>query len=140
MGVESLESVMFAMAADIVRQRAGSFSDKLQEIAKRTNGRVMFNVRVDRDRHVQRLAAIGYDGVRGVGIVGLANDGSKISAVFTEEDLSRFTQPLVDFQQLPMREQAQIDVRSNAFLLLAAMRNIRRKAKKQATSQGLANA
>lgn len=116
-----LESILIDLAvsdADLLRT---SFASLVAEAAIRTEGNVLFDIRVDGDPSVQRIAAIAFADA-GVAFVLLANDGTHFRVVFPEEDLSDFTDPLSRWFALSLHERATTPFRGSAILLLGALR------------------
>lgn len=62
MAVDELDLMVFQMAVESVRSLCLSFAEKAAEIATRSCGILLFDVRVDGDAEVQRVAAIRYQG------------------------------------------------------------------------------
>lgn len=62
MSVDELNLMVLQMAVESVRSLSLSFAEKAAEIATRSRGILLFDVRIDGDAQVQRVAAIRYHG------------------------------------------------------------------------------
>ncbi|PAP92401.1 hypothetical protein [Mesorhizobium wenxiniae] len=122
MAVNELDLVIFQMAVEGVRLLSSSFDEKAAEIATRSRGSLLFDVRVDGDLEVQRVAAIGYPGDK-IGVVALDREGLVSCCCLVNGTFSPFIAPLENWTSMPLSMQAQIDVTGYARLLLAALRN-----------------
>ena len=97
-------------------------SSRMSSIAQRTGGTLLFDVRVFDDADVERLAAIGYDGI-GTAIVTLAKSGAVECVTSIGSSMSEHVGVLTAWARLPLPEQAATDHTHTATLLMAAMRN-----------------
>jgi hypothetical protein len=97
------------------------FRDRVTDAAEKTAGSVLFDVRVDGDIYVQRMAAIGY-GATGTAIIVVEKNGQLRCA-----SISGDTAPLVAesaaWDASPPSAQAQIDPLGTAAILLAKLRS-----------------
>ncbi|MGO4833338.1 hypothetical protein AB4144_13785, partial [Rhizobiaceae sp. 2RAB30] len=98
------------------------FSDKVVRVAMRTAARNLFDIRLDGDPQFQRMAAIRYP-LEATGLMALAKTGLELRLCAVGQELDPFLQPLSAWAALPLREQANKDVRGHAALLLGALRN-----------------
>ncbi|TPI09408.1 hypothetical protein [Mesorhizobium sp. B2-4-6] len=116
------ESVLFEMAVGNVRSLPLGFAEKATEIARQTSGRLLFEIRLDGDAHYQRVAAISY--ARGeIGILVLDKDGASVRSSIAGGGFASFIEPLECWSNLPLRDQANNDIRGHAILFIAALRN-----------------
>lgn len=60
MAADELDALVFGMAVDSVRALSVPFAEKVAEVAHRSQGVVLFNLRIDGDMELQRVAAIRY--------------------------------------------------------------------------------
>jgi hypothetical protein len=98
------------------------FSDKADDIARRTLGVLLFDVRLDRDPHYQRLAAIQYP-TQTVRLLALDRSGTSISTCAVNGAFACFLHPISAWARLTLAEQAASDIRGDAVLLLGALRS-----------------
>nr|WP_258119879.1 hypothetical protein [Mesorhizobium onobrychidis] len=110
------------MAVESVRSLSLSFNQKAAEIAARSHGILVFDVRVDGDSEVQRVAAIRYRGDQ-TGVVALDRQGLVIRHCMVNGTFSHFIAPLENWTSMPLSMQAKIDVTVDAGLFLSALRN-----------------
>ncbi|WP_245437992.1 hypothetical protein [Mesorhizobium sp. WSM4312] len=99
-------------------QRA--FSDRVGDAAEKTKGSVLFDVRIDGDITVQRLAAIGY-GQADAAVVVLEKSGHlKCTAV--NGDASALIETLATWESAPLSEHVSAQYHGTALILLAQLR------------------
>ncbi|BCH18908.1 hypothetical protein [Mesorhizobium sp. L-2-11] len=122
MAVNELDLFVFQMAVESVRSLCLSFNDKAAEIAARSRGNLLFDVRIDDDAEVQRLAAIRYRGGQ-IGVLALDRQGLISRYCVVDGTFSRFIAPLENWTSMPVSMQAKIDVTHHAGLFLGALRN-----------------
>lgn len=79
------------------------FSDRVTDIAQKTAGSVLFDVRVYDNPGIQRIAAIGY-GVDGIVAIVMARDGGLASVPVAEGSCVLIAE-LTAWYALPMAEQ-----------------------------------
>ena len=89
--------------------------------AERTGGRILFDVRIDSAADVQRSAALDFAEGDIVFLV-LAADGTNVSAITPQEDLSDFVTPLSQWVELPVHDRATTPFPGAVSLLLGALR------------------
>lgn len=116
-----LDEIMFEMVVGTIRHMPGPFSDKVNLVAERTQGVVLFELRVDGDRHLQRIAALAYP-TGGLGLMALDKLGQAVICHFAGHAFDDFTQPLVRWSLLTMAEQASGDCLGATLLLVEALR------------------
>ncbi|WP_244494058.1 MULTISPECIES: hypothetical protein [Mesorhizobium] len=95
------------------------FSDRVGDIAQKTAGSVLFDVRVDGDPGIQRIAAIGY-GAEGVVAVVMDRDGGLASAPVDGGSYALIAE-LSAWCALPMAEQISASYLEAATKLLAEL-------------------
>ncbi|WP_245272807.1 hypothetical protein [Mesorhizobium sp. LNHC221B00] len=77
MATDELDALVFRMALESVHPLHLSFGEKAAEIAARSRGILLFDVRIEGDAEVQRVAAIQYSSDQ-MGILALDKQGSGI--------------------------------------------------------------
>ncbi|WP_412033452.1 hypothetical protein [Mesorhizobium sp. CO1-1-8] len=97
------------------------FSDRVIDAAEKTEGSVLFNVRIDGDAAIRRMAAIGY-GAAEAAIVVLEKGGQMRCALVNGEACTLVTE-LSAWESLPLSEHARIEYRGTATILLAKLRS-----------------
>ncbi len=116
MGAQYIDLVLLEQSLDDTGGMNRPFSDRVGDIAQKTAGCVLFDVRVD-GTHIQRIAAIGYGGDGVVAIV-MDRDGGLASA-----PLDGGSDPLIAelsaWCSLPMAEQTGVSNAEAASKLLA---------------------
>jgi hypothetical protein len=120
MAAEELAASIFDMAVSHARSCQLSFSETVDSLACNTHGQLLFDVRVEGDAKVQRIAAVTF-GSAGVGILALSHQAG-LAADFIAADLADFLEPLTRWARLPLRQQVQVDHFGAAILLVAALR------------------
>ncbi|QKD04262.1 hypothetical protein [Mesorhizobium loti] len=95
------------------------FSDRVSDVAEKTSGVVLFDVRVDGDARVRRMAAVGHGGNGTVAIV-MDKFGVLTSAPMVGSD--DLIAELTAWNSLPMAEQARVSYRDLVASLLAEVR------------------
>jgi len=117
-----IEAVLLEMAVGTLEPLSHGFSDRVDDIARRTFGVLLFDVRLECDDQYQRLAAIQY-GTQTVGLLALDRSGSSIRTCAVDEAFSGFLHPLSVWARLSLTEQASAHIRHHTLLLLGALRN-----------------
>lgn len=97
------------------------FADRVDDVAKKTGGSVLFDVRVDGDTRVRRMAAIGYGANETVVAIMMDKVGQLRSAP-VDPDNDFLVAELAAWSSLPMGEQASANYRGAAASLLAKLR------------------
>ncbi|MER8456280.1 hypothetical protein [Mesorhizobium sp. M0965] len=97
------------------------FSDRVDDIAEKTGGSVLFDVRVDGDTRIQRMAAIGYGSNDTVVAIVMDKNGQLRSAP-VDADNDFLVAELTVWSSLPMAEQASASYCGAAASLLAKLR------------------
>ncbi|MER9687139.1 hypothetical protein [Mesorhizobium sp. M0139] len=95
------------------------FSDRVIDVAEKTAGSVLFDVRVDDNIGIQRLAAVGY-GAEGTVAIVMDKDGQLTSAPIVGSD--ELIAELTAWASLPTAEQVTVSYRAAAERLLAKLR------------------
>ncbi|MER8430057.1 hypothetical protein [Mesorhizobium caraganae] len=96
------------------------FSDRVSDVAEKTAGSVLFDVRVDGDTGIQRIAAIGYAADGTVAIV-MDRDGQLTSAPI-DGNGGPLVAELAAWASLPMSEQVGASYLDAAKSLVAGLR------------------
>ncbi|MER9222649.1 hypothetical protein NKI48_27740 [Mesorhizobium sp. M0644] len=122
MAVDELDLMVLRLAVESVRSLSLSFAEKAAEVATRSRGILLFDVRVDGDAEVQRVAAIRYQGDQ-IGVLALDRQGLVTHQCIVNGTFSHFTTPLENWHSMPLSMQAKIDANGHASLFLRALRN-----------------
>lgn len=117
-----LDTVLFDMAVRTASTLPSGFSEKVVDVAHRTAGHIVFDVRVEGDYRFQRLAGIRYPAGE-VGILALTKNGQAMETCRVNGTLTSFIEPLETWSCLPLQTQASVDILGHASLLVAALRN-----------------
>ncbi|WP_430682247.1 hypothetical protein [Mesorhizobium australafricanum] len=96
------------------------FSDRVIDAADKTAGSVLFDVRVDGDANIQRMAAIGY-GESDAAIVVLDKSG-QLRCASVNGDASALVADLAAWESSPLSEHVQSQYHGTALILLAKLR------------------
>ncbi|MFD1983340.1 hypothetical protein ACFSOZ_11745 [Mesorhizobium newzealandense] len=96
------------------------FGDRVADAAEKTAGAVLFDVRVDGDICVQRMAGIGY-GETGTAIIVMEKSG-QLRCASINGDTALLVAELAAWDASPLSEQARGDHRGTAIILLARLR------------------
>ncbi|MFC3321553.1 hypothetical protein [Mesorhizobium cantuariense] len=96
------------------------FSDRLGDVAEKTGGSVLFDVRVENDIRIQRMAAIGF-GVDGTVAIMMDKNEQLISAPINGDNAALVAE-LTAWTSLPMAEQVCVSYGRVAAKLLAELR------------------
>ena len=100
-----------------------SFASTLDALSAKTGGRIEFEVRVDGDAWVQRLASVIFDEDRRI-LLALSADGLSILQIpLADEVDGDFFTPLSTWHGLPLREKPNVNTDPAATLLLGALRS-----------------
>lgn len=122
MAADELDALVFGMAVDSVRALSVPFTEKVAEIAQRSHGVVLFNLRIDGDMELQRVAAIRYPSNQ-TGVLVLDKQGLLTSHCMVNGTFSSFIAPLEDWNTLPLATQARTSIAGPASLFIGALRN-----------------
>ncbi|TIL61757.1 MAG: hypothetical protein E5Y89_27295, partial [Mesorhizobium sp.] len=97
------------------------FGDRVADAADKTGGSVLFDVRVDGDSSIQRMAAIGY-AETGTAIVVMERSG-QLRCASINGDTAHLVTELAAWYASPLSLQARDDHRGTAIILLAKLRS-----------------
>lgn len=122
MAADELDAIVFRMAVESVRGLPVGFTEKVAEIAARSHGVQLFDLRIDGDVELQRIAAIRYPSDQ-TGVLALDKQGSAILDCMVNGTLSSFIGPLEDWNTLPLPMQARTSIAGQASLFIGALRN-----------------
>jgi hypothetical protein len=122
MAADELDALVFGMAVDSVRALSVPFAEKVAEIAHRSHGVLLFNLRIDGDMEFQRVAAIRYPSNQ-TGVLMLDKQGLLTSHCMVNGTFSSFIAPLEDWNTLPLAAQARTSIAGPASLFIGALRN-----------------
>ncbi|WP_292360753.1 hypothetical protein [Mesorhizobium sp.] len=120
MVAEHVELALFEQSLGNVEGLNRPFCDRVADAAEKTAGSVLFDVRVDGDVCVQRMAAIGY-GVTGIAIIVMDKNGQLRCASINQE-AAHLVAELAAWDASPLSEKARDDRRGTATILLAKLR------------------
>lgn len=98
------------------------FYDRVADAAEKTAGSVLFDIRVDGDMHIQRMAAIGYGKATTAIVVMEKNGQLRCASVNADTDL--LVADLAAWSAAPLSEQARADYHGTAVILLAKLRSM----------------
>jgi hypothetical protein len=96
------------------------FSDRVGDVAEKTDGSVLFDIRVDGDTRIQRLAAVGY--VANETVVLFMDKYGQLSSAPVDNGSDYLVDELAAWGALPMAEQARVSNCGAADILLAELR------------------
>jgi len=97
------------------------FADRVADAAAKTSGTVLFDVRIDGDTQVQRMAAIGYDDA-GTAIILMEKTGD-LRCASVNGETAVLVAELAAWESSPLSEHARVDFRGTAAMLLAQLRS-----------------
>ena len=117
MKAEYVELVLFEQSFASVNR---PFSDRVSDVAEQTGGFVLFDVRVDGDTCIQRMAAIGYSANGTVAI--MMDEIGQVSSTPINEDDDALVAEIAAWFSLPMAEQVCVSYDGAAARLLAKLR------------------
>ncbi|MER9274546.1 hypothetical protein [Mesorhizobium sp. M0643] len=110
MAADELDAIIFGMAVESVRALPLGFAEKVAEIANRSHGVLLFDLRIDGDLEMQRIAAVRYPSNQ-TGILALDKQGSAISHCMVNGNFSSSIAPLEDWNTLPLPNAGQDEYR-----------------------------
>jgi hypothetical protein len=121
MVAEHVELVLFEQSLGNIEGLHRPFGDRVADAAEKTAGSVLFDVRVDGDSCVQRMAAIGY-GVTRTAIIAMAKNG-QLRCASVNGNTAVLVAELAAWYASPLSEQAKVDHSGAAIILLAKLRS-----------------
>ncbi|RWE03144.1 MAG: hypothetical protein EOS40_04665 [Mesorhizobium sp.] len=95
------------------------FFDRVGDVAEKTDGSVLFDIRIEGDTTIQRMAVIGY-GANGTVAIMMDKSGRFISAPVNGDD-DVLVAELTGWYSLPMAEQIRVSYHGVAAQLLAKL-------------------
>ncbi|MER8570281.1 hypothetical protein NKH85_33080 [Mesorhizobium sp. M0924] len=119
MKAEYVELVLLEQSLANAGGMTRPFFDRVSDVAEKTDGSILFDVRVDGDMRIQRLAAIGY-GANGTVAIIMDKQG-QLSSAPIDGDEDKIVE-LTVWCSLPMAEQARVSYTGAIALLLAKLR------------------
>ncbi|WP_292862630.1 hypothetical protein [Mesorhizobium sp.] len=122
MAADELDAVVFQMAVESVRALPISFTEKAEKIATMSRGALLFDVRIDGDAAIQRVAAIRYPSDQ-TGVLALEKQGLVTRHCLINGAFSSFIGPLEAWTSQPLSTQAKTDIVGHASLFIGALRN-----------------
>ncbi|RNJ42492.1 hypothetical protein B5V01_03680 [Mesorhizobium erdmanii] len=120
MVAEHVELALFEQSLGNIEGLNRPFCDRVADAAEKTAGSVLFDVRVDGDTWVQRMAAIGY-GETGTAIIVMEKNGH-LRCASISGDTALLVAELAAWNASPLSEQARLDPCGTASILLAKLR------------------
>lgn len=120
MVAEHVELALFEQSLGNIEGLNRPFCDRVADAAEKTAGSVLFDVRVDGDTCVQRMAAIGY-GETGTAIIVMEKNGH-LRCASINGDTAVLVAELAAWNASPLSEQARLDPCGTASILLAKLR------------------
>lgn len=121
MVADELDAIVFRMAFESAHALPLGFTEKAVEIAARSHGVLLFDLRIDGDVELQRVAVIRYPSNQ-AGVLMLGKLGSVTSHCMINGDFSCFMAPLEDWNTLPLSVQARTSIAGPASLFIGALR------------------
>lgn len=121
MGAQYVDLVLLEQSLADIGGLNRPFSDRVADIAQKTAGSVLFDVRIYDNPGIQRIAAIGY-GADGVVAVVMARDGGLASVPVNGGSYALIAE-LIAWCALPMAEQISTSYLEAATKLLAEITN-----------------
>ncbi len=121
MVAQHVEMVLFEQSIANADGIQRPFSDRVADAAEKTAGSVLFDVRVDGDTHIQRMAAIGY-GLTGTAIILMEKDG-QLRCASVNGDTALLVAELAAWESSLLSEHARVEYRGTATVLLANLRS-----------------
>ena len=97
------------------------FGDRVSDAAAKTAGSVLFDVRIDGDAHIQRMAAIRY-GETDAAIIVLEKNG-QLRCAAANGDASTLVATLATWESSPLSEHVRDQYHGTALILLAKLRS-----------------
>lgn len=113
MVAEHVELALFEQSLGNIEGLNRPFGDRVADAAEKTAGSVLFDVRVDGDACVQRMAAIG--------LIVMGKNG-QLRCASINEDTALLVAELAAWNASPLSQQARVDHSATASILLAKLR------------------
>ncbi|QKC85365.1 hypothetical protein [Mesorhizobium sp. NZP2077] len=120
MKAEYAELVLLEQSLACAEGMGRPFSDRVGDVAEKTGGSILFDIRVDGDIQIQRFAAIGWGG-GGTVVILMGKDG-QLGIASIDEDNNHLVAELTAWNSLPMPEQVGVSYSGAAASLLAKLR------------------
>lgn len=122
MAADELDAIVFRMAVESVLALPLGFTEKVAEIATRSHGVLLFDLRIDGDMELQRIAAIRFPSNQ-TGVLALDKRGAVTNHCMVNGTFSEFIAPLEDWNTLPLAIQARTSIAGQTSLFIGALRN-----------------
>lgn len=120
-----LEATLVDMALSVEDMNTQGFVATMENLAARVGGHIEFDIRVDHDINVQRIASVVFVDEGRIVLV-LSSDGQQITRIPTKREIdSDFFHPLAHWHALPLADKAFTSINTAAVLLLGALRSRR---------------
>ncbi|RRH92182.1 hypothetical protein EH240_31265 [Mesorhizobium tamadayense] len=120
MVAEHVELALFEQSLGNIEGLNRPFCDRVADAAEKTAGSLLFDVRVDGDAGVQRMAAIGW-GATGTAIIVMGKNG-QLRCASINGDTAPLVAELAAWNASPLSEQARVDYCGTASILLERLR------------------
>ncbi|TPK93068.1 hypothetical protein FJ567_26935 [Mesorhizobium sp. B2-4-16] len=121
MAAGHVEIVLFEQSLGDGGRMHRPFGDRVADAADKTGGQVLFDVRIDGDARIQRIAAIGY-GDADAAIVVMDKSG-ELKCASVNGDATLLVANLAAWEASPLSEHAHAEYRGTAMILLAKLRS-----------------
>jgi len=121
MKAEYVELVLLEQSLSYADGLNQSFSNRVSDVSEKTGGSVLFDVRVDSDVSIQRMAAIGY-GTDGTVVIVMRKDGHLLSAPVNENDF--LIGEMSAWNSLSMADQVRVSYSATVATLLERLRQV----------------
>lgn len=121
--MQELEAALIDIALNVEDMTSQGFVATMENLAARVGGKIEFDVRIDRDICVQRIASVVFAD-EGRVLLALSSDGQRILHIpLSDEVDGDFFRSLADWYALPLRKRAYINTDAAAVLLIGALRS-----------------
>lgn len=119
-----LETLLADLALRSTNEGNVSFATLVEELSMTIGAELVFNVRVDSDPAIQRIACLAVDECSHV-LIMLDVSGHQIASASIHDNIPEdFLSPLKDWELLPLHCKAQTKVDAPVALLIGALRNL----------------
>jgi len=122
MAADELDAIVFRMAVESVLALPLGFTEKVAAIATRSHGVLVFDLRIDGDMELQRIAAIRYPSNQ-TGVLTLDKRGAVTNHCLVNGTFSSFIAPLEDWNTLPLPMQARTSIAGHTGVFIGALRD-----------------
>lgn len=121
--VRELEPLLVELALRGTDAATTSFASILEVLTAKTGGNIEFDVRINRDAQIQRLASVAFAEGRRV-LLALSADGQHVLQLSLADSVHEdFFHPLANWFALPLREKPYVNIDAETTLLVGALRS-----------------